>query len=368
MIFFHSPVRHQIKYFVLTKCSVTEKILIHFLACIGITLEHLEIRDFRNVQSTPVAVPESKSFALFFPRLATLILSGAPCGTSATEIGSTPGELPSTFLHTILNGSKQLQNIALLEWNAKTFQSFTKLLGSLDPKKLENVQVLEITCRVERDLDTQEQYNFLKPLGSICLPSLKKLKVCFGDLCCMEGNSVENKRLMDTMTNSVATLIEGCASTLEHIELRNCPVSNAVFRMGVNKFPSLRHINTSGSFFSTPLDKEANRLLIPKRSIKDFLQVLDRVEENNELEEIPVEQTTTENRSHSETERVYTKTEVYVIVCAMFVLVVITHFGTAWALGPHDGAKCEIMVYALVALWFKNGLELSEFWATLFSK
>lgn len=371
MEFFQCSVRHQIKMLKLTKCSITVQALLHVLVCCGRNLEHLEIADFSKYKgSTSEDIHQTRSPPnISLPSLFTVILQEQCSSTARSENKTVSSELYN-LLRVIISGSQSLEKIVLMELSAKTCQRITKLLGSVYPDKLQCVEMLEISCRVDKDVTAKQQYEWLRQFGWMHLPNLRKLAIKFDK----DGPPLTQDEVQQ-MTGNICTFIEGSRETLECIELVNCPVSNNVFKGGIDSFPSLRHVNTRDSFITKlqqrPNNEESppvyeyfngNRQRRQRNSSRNCLAD----EEVNTDESLHVASSFIPQRRSAEAMR--RRIEIYKSICTALVVFSITHMILNWAFGcgSHIVSKLEAILVAFTALWINKGQEITERWSSAF--
>lgn len=373
MEFFQSSVRHQIKILKLTKCSITMQALLHVLACCGRKLEHLEIVEFPKYKSSPAEdIHQARSPPnLSLPSLVTVILHEQSSLTTRNENKAISSDFYN-LLHIIVSGSQCMEKIVLAELSAKTCHRITKLLGSVYPDKLQSVEMLEILCRIDRDLSAKQQYEWLRQFGWIQLPNLRKLAIKFDK----DGPQL-NQDVIRQMAESIGVFIEGSRETLECIELVNCPVSNNVFKGGIDSFPSLRHVNTRDSFVTKLQQKPNNQESPPvyeyfngnvnRRRRRESSQNCLAQDEENTNDSYSKASSVIQQRCSAEAMR-SRRVEVYKLMCTALVVFSVTHMllNCAFGCGSHIVTKLEAILIAFIALWITKRDEISEMWSTAF--
>ncbi|ODM96761.1 hypothetical protein Ocin01_09920 [Orchesella cincta] len=330
--FFQSSVRYQMKYLKITKCQMSTEVLLHILACTAKHLGHLEIRDFSQfVQSSGNLFPKERR-GPNLSNLKTIILDNNAFSDDTQISSEGDDQVSLSFVKKVLEKSINLESIGLLGWNATSCHHYVKVLAALPPGNLDNVQTFSLSCNVDIALNIKSQYDFLRELQWIRLPNLTRLTIdCNLPLELATGLTGS---MIEDFTKSLAILLEGATETLEMLELINCPVTNEVLRIGMNSFPNLSKVDTSGSMI-TKLDPNGNatpRYKIPlqrkpgKSPVKSQIRYAARLEETDGG--------TPES----------TRYEVYEILCGIILAAMLIHFGATSVFRPHFATMMEIVI------------------------
>ncbi|CAL8095650.1 unnamed protein product [Orchesella dallaii] len=348
--FFQSSVRHQMKYLKITECQISNEILLHILACTARNLEYLEIHDFSKVvPSSGNLFPNERRGPYLF-NLKTIILDNRTVHEDLESLPNDDANLAPTFLRKVLEKSVNLECIGLFEWNTINCLRYMKVLSSLPPGNLDNVQTLEMSCVLDDSLDCTNHYDFLNELQWVHLPNLKRLTV-YCDTRLEFAPALSRSNIME-FTKSLAILIEGAAETLEVLELINCPVSNQVFRIGMNSFPNLSKVDTTGSLI-TKLDPNgnagSNQKMIRRKKPR-------RIQIEGQVENV--------SRSGETDDKtpVVTRYEVYKILCGIIIAVILIYFGTTSIFGAHVATMLQVFIFSVIVFCFHESSEVAALW------